>query len=262
MRDAVVVQNLGKRFRRYHLDRPGTLHEALLRGFKKLHPAEHFWGLHDVNFKVTAGSMVGVIGRNGAGKSTLLRLIGGVGRPDVGEIQVHGRVGALLNLGAGFHPELTGLENLYINGIIGGLTRREIESRLDAIVAFSELEDYMNSPLRAYSTGMQMRLAFSIAIHSQPDILLIDEVLAVGDLAFQRKCLERIAQVKAAGCAIILVSHDVGMIPELCEQAIWLRAGELAAYGPSAGVVAKYIAEADSEMHRATASPRHDLTPA
>ena len=120
----------------------------------------------------------------------------------------------------------------------------------------------MNSPLRAYSTGMQMRLAFSIAIHSQPDILLIDEVLAVGDLAFQRKCLERIAQVKAAGCAIILVSHDVGMIPELCEQAIWLRAGELAAYGPSAGVVAKYIAEADSEMHRTAASPRHDLTPA
>ena len=261
MRDAVVVQNVSKRFRRYHLDRPATLHEALLRGFRRLRPSEEFWGLDDVSFKVEAGSMVGVIGRNGAGKSTLLRLIGGVGLADRGSIEVHGRVGALLILGAGFHSELTGLENLFINGTIGGLTRREVESQLDSIIAFSELEEYMNTPLRAYSTGMQMRLAFSIAVHSQPSILLIDEVLAVGDVAFQRKCLSRIAKLKSTGCAIILVSHDATMIQELCERTVWLRAGRLVDYGPSESVAARYMAEADAERPEPAASEWQRLTP-
>jgi lipopolysaccharide transport system ATP-binding protein len=217
-----------------------------------LKPSERFWGLRDVSFRVAPGQMVGVVGRNGAGKSTLLRLIGGVGRPDQGNVKVKGRVGALLTLGAGFHPDLTGRENLFINGVIGGLTRREVEARLDSIIAFSELEDYIDSPLRAYSTGMQMRLAFSIAIHAQPDILLIDEMLAVGDLSFQRKCIERIAQLKSEGCAIVLVSHEAGMIQDLCDEALWLRAGQLAAHGPAEIVVDKYIAEADAEtQHRA-----------
>jgi homopolymeric O-antigen transport system ATP-binding protein len=248
MRDAVVAANVSKRFRRYHLDRPATVHEALLRGFRKLGAAQSFWGLDDVSFRVAPGSLTGVVGRNGAGKSTLLRLIGGLGRPDRGTISVRGRVGAILNLGAGFHPELTGRENLFVNGVIGGLTRNEVRARYDAIVAFSELEDFMDSPLRTYSTGMQMRLAFSIAIHSQPDVLLIDEVLAVGDFAFQRKCLDRIAELRSAGCAIIVVSHDVTMIAELCDQALWLRSGRLAAIGSAMEVVEPYIAEADGNV--------------
>ena len=257
MRDAVIVEDLSKRFRRYHLDKPGTLHEALLRGFRKLKSSEFFWGLRDINFRLAPGRMLGVVGRNGAGKSTLLRLVGGVGRPDRGRIQVRGRIGGLLSLGAGFDPELTGRENLFVNGIIGGLTRQEVEACVDSIIGFSELEDYMDTPLRAYSTGMQMRLAFSIAIHSQPDVLLIDELLAVGDLAFQRKCLDRIARLKAGGCAILLVSHDVSVIEELCDEALWLRAGVVAAHGSAGEVVEKYVAEAEARTwsHHATAHP-------
>ena len=251
MNDVVIVQNVGKRFRRYHADKPWTFYEALLRGvrgFRKLVPSETFWGLHDISFRVAPGKMVGVIGRNGAGKSTLLRLLGGIGRPDCGTIRVHGRVGALLNLGAGFHSELTGRENIFINGVIGGLTRQEVAARFHSIVEFSELRDYIDSPLRTYSTGMQMRLSFSVAIHTEPDVLLIDEVLAVGDFAFQQKCLDRIAKLKSEGCAIILVSHDVSMIGELCEEAIWLQSGQLAAQGIPRLVASRYLAEADADI--------------
>jgi homopolymeric O-antigen transport system ATP-binding protein len=247
MGDVVIVRDLGKRFRRYHLDAPGTIHEALLRGFRKLMPAEYFWGLRNVSFRIARGRTVGVVGRNGAGKSTLLRLIGAVGRPEEGTIEVHGRVRGLLSLGAGFHAELTGRENLFVNGVISGLTRREVAVRFHSIVAFSELEEYIDSPLRAYSSGMQMRLAFSIAIHSDPDVLLIDEVLAVGDIAFQRKCLDRIAQLKSRGCAIVLVSHDTGTVQQLCEDTLWLRAGRAAAYGPSDSVIPQYLAEAETQ---------------
>jgi lipopolysaccharide transport system ATP-binding protein len=246
MAEMVVVRGVGKRFRRYHVDAPGTIHEALMRGFHKLMPAERFWCLRNVTFGIARGRTVGVVGRNGAGKSTLLRLIGAVGRPDEGTIEVNGRVRGLLTLGAGFHPELTGRENLFVNGVVGGLTRREVAERFDAIVAFSELEEYIDSPLRAYSSGMQMRLAFSIAIHADPDVLLIDEVLAVGDIAFQRKCLDRIAQLKSRGCAIILVSHDATMVQQLCEDTLWLRAGKVAAYGPSASVVPQYLSDAEN----------------
>ncbi|HEY1754588.1 MAG TPA: ABC transporter ATP-binding protein [Bryobacteraceae bacterium] len=244
MSAVLVARNVGKRFQRYHVDAPGTIHEALLRGFRKLMPAERFWVLRDVSFGLDRGCTLGVVGRNGAGKSTLLRMIGALGRPDEGSIRVAGRV-ALLNLGAGFHPELTGRENVLVNGIIGGLTRREVLDRFDSIIAFSELDEYVDSPLRAYSTGMQMRLAFSIAIHSAPDVLLIDEVLAVGDLAFQRKCLDRIAELKAAGCAIVLVSHDATVVQGMCEETLWLRAGNVAGYGPSATVIPQYVAEAN-----------------
>jgi lipopolysaccharide transport system ATP-binding protein len=245
--DAVVVYQVSKRFRRYHADRPGTIHETFLRGFRNLMAADQFWGLRHVSFRVAQGSTLGVVGRNGAGKSTLLRLIAGVGRPDEGRIEVNGQVRALLNLGAGFHPELTGRENLFIHGVIGGLTRRQVADRFDAIIEFAELEDFVDSPLRTFSSGMQMRLAFSIAIHSSPQILLIDEVLTVGDIAFQRKCLDRIARLKAGGCTIILVTHDVGAVEGLCEQALWLRAGRVAAYGPAEAVVGRYLAEVDIE---------------
>jgi lipopolysaccharide transport system ATP-binding protein len=243
----LVATNVGKLFQRYHIDAPGTIHETLLRGFRKLMPAERFWVLRNVSFGIERGCTLGVVGRNGAGKSTLLRMIGALGRPDEGSIHVAGRV-ALLNLGAGFHPELTGRESILVNGIIGGLTRREVMDRFDSIVAFSELEEYVDSPLRAYSSGMQMRLGFSIAIHSAPDVLLIDEVLAVGDLAFQRKCLDRIARLKADGCAIVLVSHDADVVQALCEQTLWLRAGHVAAYGPSTAVIPQYVAEANTQL--------------
>ena len=240
---AVSLNKVGKRFRRYHSDAPGTLHEALLRGFRKLLPAETFWGLRDVSFTIGHGKTVGVVGRNGAGKSTLLRLIGGVGRPDEGVIDVHGQIRALLNLGAGFHPDLTGRENTFISAVVSGMTKREVKEKLDSIVGFAELDQFIDSPLRTYSSGMQMRLAFSIAIHSTPDILLVDEVLAVGDGPFQQKCLERIAEMKARGCTIIMVSHDAGMILKMCDETVWLKQGGVAAHGPSPAVIDQYLAE-------------------
>lgn len=252
MSDAIIVQGLGKQFRSYHANRPTTLKEAVLVGLRRLKPVEHFWALRHVSFSVAPGRMVGVIGPNGAGKSTLLRLIGGVGQPDEGSVAVHGRIRALLDLGAGFHPDLTGRENVFINGVISGLTRQEVARRFDAIVDFAELEAFIDSPLRTYSTGMQMRLGFAIAVHTDPEILLIDEVLAVGDLAFQRKCLERIAQFKVQGCTVLLVSHDVSAVRRLCDDVLWLRRGEVAAFGPTHIVVGQYEAEMSAETRRRT----------
>jgi len=252
MSDAIAVRHLGKCFRRHHADRPNTLKEALLHGLRRIGPAENFWALRDVSFSIAAGRMVGVIGPNGAGKSTLLRLIGGVGRPDEGSVTVRGRIGALLDLGAGFHPDLTGRENVFINGVISGLTRYNVARRFDSIVAFAELEGFIDNPLRTYSTGMQMRLGFAVAAHTDPEILLIDEILAVGDLAFQRKCLDRIAQFKAQGCTIILVSHDAGSIQRLCDEALWLRQGKLVACGPADVVAGQYVAEMSAETRRRT----------
>ncbi len=192
------------------------------------------------------------MGPNGAGKSTLLRLIGGVGRPDEGQVTVQGRIGALLDLGAGFHPDLTGRENVFVNGVIAGLTRHEVAQRFDAIVDFAELGAFIDNPLRTYSTGMQMRLGFAVAVHIDPEILLIDEILAVGDLAFQRKCLDRIAQFKDEGCTIILVSHDANSIQQLCDEALWLRRGKLVAYGPADVVAGQYVEEMSAETRRRT----------
>jgi lipopolysaccharide transport system ATP-binding protein len=256
MPDAIVVRNLGKRFRRYHADRPRTLKEALLRGLRRMGPVEEFWALRDVSFSVAPGRMVGVVGRNGAGKSTLLCLIGGVGRPDEGSVEVHGRIGALLELTAGFRPDLTGRENVLVGGVISGLTRREVAQRFDSIVAFAELEEFIDSPLRTYSTGMRMRLAFAVAAHTEPEVLLIDEVMAVGDLAFQSKCFERIEQFRSEGCTILLVSHDVSKIQRLCDEALWLRAGRLAAHGDPEVVVGKYVTEMRTETRRRTPAER------
>jgi lipopolysaccharide transport system ATP-binding protein len=255
MPDAIIVQNLSKSFRRYDADRPRTLKEAFLRGLgglRRIAAQEPFWALRDVSFSIAPGRMIGVIGPNGAGKSTLLRLIGGVGRPDEGQVAVHGRIGALLDLGVGFHPDLTGRENVFINGVIAGLTRNEVAHRFDSIVEFAELEPFIDNPLRTYSTGMQMRLGFAVAAHTDPEILLIDEILAVGDLAFQHKCLDRIAQFKADGCTIVLVSHDANSIQQLCDEALWLRRGQLVAYGPADVVASQYVAEMSAETQRRT----------
>ncbi len=252
MTGAVQVQRLGKYFRRYPPDRPATLQEAVLRGLRGLRPVEQFWALREISFSVGQGKMVGITGPNGSGKSTLLRLVGGVGRPDEGSVRVCGRVGALLELGAGFHPDLTGRENVFINGVISGLSRPEVRSRFDSIVDFAELEAFIDSPLRTYSTGMQMRLAFAIAAHIEPEVLLIDEVLAVGDVAFQEKCIRRIRQFKERGCTILLVSHDPEIIREQCDEALWLRAGRLAAQGPAELVMDQYLGERKNESERRT----------
>jgi lipopolysaccharide transport system ATP-binding protein len=252
MAASVIVDGLSKKFSRSRGDRPWTFQELISQGWRKPSQRESFWALSQVSFQLAPGGMTGIIGRNGAGKSTLLRLIGGVMKADQGQIVTQGRIGALIDLGAGFHPDLTGRENIYINGVVSGLRRREVMQNFDSIVAFAELEDFIDSPLRIYSLGMQMRLAFAVAIHIQPDILLIDEVLAVGDVAFQNKCLERIAHFKEHGCSILLVTHDTGLVSKLCDEAIWLDRGKVAAHGEAIMVVSEYLAEMEKETRRRT----------
>jgi lipopolysaccharide transport system ATP-binding protein len=247
MRPPVLVSNVGKAFRRYHTHRPGTIQQAVAQGLEGMRHVEKFWGLRGVTFRVEPGQAVGIIGANGSGKSTLLRLIGRVGRPDEGRIEVTGRVGALLDLGAGFHPDLNGWENAILGGIINGLTRKQVLDRLDAIVEFAEVGQAMENPTRTFSSGMQMRLAFSIAVHTEPDVLLIDEVLSVGDLAFQHKCLRRINDIKASGCSILLVSHEPKTIEDFCDEAIWLSEGRLIAQGQASQVMGQYA----EHMHHA-----------
>jgi len=243
---AVSVQNLGKRFHRFHSNRPRTIMEAALSGWRRLKPTDYFWALRDVSFTVAPGQMLGILGHNGAGKSTLLQLLGGVGRADEGSIRITGRIGALLDLGASFHPDLTGRENVLVSAIAAGLTKREVQRRFGAIVEFAELEPFIDSPLRTYSTGMQMRLAFSIAVHTAPDVLLVDEHLSVGDIAFQTKCLDRIMDLKANGCAIVLISQSVEQIEELCDQALWLNRGQIAALGEPHSVACQYANRMDA----------------
>jgi len=250
MEPVVVAEGLGKCYRRQHPDRPRTFQEAFLRGLRRRGRGERFWALRDVSFRLARGRTLGIVGRNGAGKSTLLRLLGGVGRPDVGAFRVEGRIGALLDLGAGFHPDLTGRDNLFVGGVVSGLTRREVAARFDSIVEFAELEEFIDNPLRTYSAGMQLRLAFSVAVHVEPEVLLIDEVLAVGDLAYQKRCLERIGKFRAAGCTIMIVSHDTDMIGEFCDEALWLRGGRIAAHGPAGAVVERYVIDNEGEAEQ------------
>jgi len=217
-------------------------------------PANHGWALRDVSFSVGPGEMLGVIGANGAGKSTLLRLLGGVGRPTAGSIQVNGRIGALLDLGGGFLGDLTGRENAVLAGVVAGLLKSEIVARMDEIVAFAELEDYIDHPVRTYSTGMMMRLAFAVAVHTDPRVLLVDEFLSVGDLAFQAKCNARIKSLRAGGCAIVMVSHGMDQVRQLCDRALWLKHGEVAAFGSSDVVARLFETEMKNETLRRTPS--------
>ncbi|WP_245916063.1 ABC transporter ATP-binding protein [Merismopedia glauca] len=214
--------------------------EAALAGWRGVRSNDYFWALRDVSFTVAPGEMLGVVGRNGAGKSTLLRLLGRVGRPDEGNIVLNGRVGALLDLGAGFHTDLTGRENVFVNAVVAGLLQREVRRQFDSIVEFAEIAQFIDNPIRTYSTGMMMRLAFSVAVHTHPAILLVDEHLSVGDQAFQNKCLDRIAQMKAEGCAVVLISHNAKQIEELCDRAIWLNQGRIWAEGEADTVVEQY----------------------
>jgi lipopolysaccharide transport system ATP-binding protein len=260
MRDAILVENLGKHFNRYHIEKPVTFMEAALSGFRQIKAVDEFWALRGVSFEVAAGEMMGIIGHNGAGKSTLLQLLGKVAHPTEGRIKMRGRVGALLDLGAGFHGDLTGRENVLVTAIVAGLPRREAIRRFDQIVEFAELARFIDNPVRTYSTGMMMRLAFSVAVHTDPQILLVDEFLSVGDLSFQTKCLNRIAEMKEQGCAIVLVSHDVKQVERLCDRALWLKRGRVVAYGEPTVVAGQYAMEMRSQSQQRTPHRSPQLT--
>lgn len=204
-----------------------------------------FFALRNVSFRVEAGECVGVIGRNGAGKSTLLGLVAGLAKPTSGRVRVDGHIAALLELGSGFHPELTGVENLWLNASLLGISRKRTAELYDSIVAFADIGDFIREPLRTYSTGMMMRLAFSVAINVAPDILIVDEVLAVGDQAFQLKCLERIREFRKSGRTLLMVSHSAVMVREVCDRAIWLSRGEVTMDGKAGTVLQAYTAAAD-----------------
>jgi ABC-type polysaccharide/polyol phosphate transport system ATPase subunit len=209
-----------------------------------------FYALRDVSFRVERGGSMAVVGHNGAGKSTLLALVAGLTRPSKGSVAVEGRMAALLELGSGFHVELTGRENLRLNASLLGLSRRRTAELTDKIIAFAEIGEFINEPLRTYSAGMIMRLAFSVAILAEPDILIVDEVLAVGDQAFQEKCLEQIRRYKAAGHTLLCVSHDSGLVRELCDRALWLDRGAVVREGPAAEVLDAYAAHDRLGGHR------------
>jgi len=234
---AVIVRDLGKRYWLRNAA-PATFQDVLAALMRR--GGRPFWALKHVSFSVGPGESVGIIGSNGAGKSTLLRLVCGVGRPTTGEARVKGRVAALLSLGAGFHPHLTGRENLYVSAIVAGLRRRQVEELFDTIVEFAELGDFIDQPLRTYSSGMQMRLGFSVAVHVDPAVMIIDEGLAVGDGHFKKKCLERIESFRRRGKTLLMVSHDMGIVRSFCTRALWLRRGTVVADGPIDGILPEY----------------------
>ena len=250
---AIQVENLGKRYRIGQRERYLTLRDVLanalkapLRLFERragdVGRPSHIWALKDVNFDVREGEVVGLIGRNGAGKTTLLKILARVTKPTCGSAEIRGRVGSLLEVGTGFHPELTGRENVYLSGAILGMRKKAIDRLFDTIVAFSEVEQFIDTPLKHYSTGMQMRLAFAVAAHLEPEILLIDEVLAVGDIEFQRKCLSKMGDVARGGRTILFVSHQMNQIRRLCHRVVWIDGGHIRASGPAGEVVSAYEA--------------------
>jgi ABC-type polysaccharide/polyol phosphate transport system ATPase subunit len=253
---AIELSHVSKMYRRYSARRFATLKSALLGRslLRDLQPDETFMALRDVSFRVPRGSAFGVIGRNGSGKSTALKLVAGITKPTSGAVRVDGRVSALIELGAGFHPEISGRENVFINGIMLGLSKREIERRFDDIVDFAELRDFIDAPVKTYSSGMYMRLGFAVAINVNPDVLLIDEVLAVGDEAFTHKCLDKFRDFRRRGKTVLLVTHSLGLVERLCDEAVWLDAGEKHAEGDSKRVVDAYLTAVDRSEERLLAA--------
>lgn len=229
------------------LRRAGRLLRGQATGAAELD--EVLWALTDVSFDIGVGEVVGVIGRNGAGKSTLLKILSRITEPTTGFVEILGRVGSLLEVGTGFHPELTGRENVYLNGAILGMTRAEIERKFDEIVAFAETEKFIDTPVKHYSSGMSVRLAFAVAAHLEPEILLIDEVLAVGDVAFQRKCLSKMDEVANKGRTVLFISHNMAMVDSLCERSILLRGGRLVEDGPTREVIDAYLEGVGAPAH-------------
>jgi ABC-type polysaccharide/polyol phosphate transport system ATPase subunit len=246
--NAIELTHVSKVYRRFGNRRQfATLKSALLSGslIRDLKPDETFTAVRDVTFKVPTGRTLGVIGRNGSGKSTLLKLVAGITKPSEGQLQVRGRISALIELGAGFHPEISGRENVFINGIMLGLTKKEIQRRFDEIVEFAELQDFIDAPVKTYSSGMYMRLGFAVAIHVDPDVLLVDEVLAVGDEGFTHKCLDKFAEFKRRGKTILLVTHSLGLVERFCDEALWMDGGALKALGDPKRVVGAYVTDVE-----------------
>jgi ABC-type polysaccharide/polyol phosphate transport system ATPase subunit len=244
--NAIEVTNVTKIYRKYARRRQfATLKSALLTGslIHDLQPSETFPALNGVSFSVPAGRTYGVIGRNGSGKSTALKLVAGITKPTTGTVAVHGRISALIELGAGFHPEISGRENVYINGIMLGLTKREIARRFDEIVEFAELQEFIDAPVKTYSSGMYMRLGFAVAIHVDPDVLLVDEVLAVGDEGFTHKCLDKFGEFKRRGKTILLVTHSLSLVERFCDEALWLDSGKVRGSGDPKRVVDAYLTD-------------------
>jgi lipopolysaccharide transport system ATP-binding protein len=241
---ALRVEGLGKRYRLGGLQTYQTLRDSvvdLLCGRREEKKKPDFWALRDVSFELKEGEVLGIVGRNGAGKSTLLKLLSQITSPDTGRIEIHGRMGSLLEVGTGFHPELTGRENVFMNGTLLGMRRKEIERKFDEIVEFSGVEKFLDTPVKRYSSGMRVRLGFAVAAHLEPEILVIDEVLAVGDAEFQRKCLGRMNQVASEGRTVLYVSHQMDSILGLCNRVIWLDKGALRLDGPPSSVVKEYL---------------------
>ena len=259
---AIRAEGLSKRYRIGHRERYSTLRDVLARSLRapwtlfRRAKTETFWALKDVSLEVKEGEVLGLIGRNGAGKTTLLKILSRITRPTAGWAEIHGRVGSLLEVGTGFHPELTGRENTFLSGAVLGMSKREIVRKFDEIVRFAELEKFIDTPVKHYSSGMYVRLAFAVAAHLEPEILLVDEVLAVGDINFQKKCLGKMGDVARAGRTVVLVSHQLNQIRRLCHRVVWIDDGQVRQNGPTHGVVSAYesaMARGDrntSQQHR------------
>src|SRR5438874_9373466 len=254
--NAIELTNVSKIYRRYSGRQFATLKSALLQRsiLRDLQPSETFPALTDVSFTVPKGSTYGVIGKNGSGKSTALKLVAGITKPTSGTVTVDGRRSALIGLGAGFHPEISGRENVFINGIMLGLTKREIARRFDEIVEFAELREFIDAPVKTYSSGMYMRLGFAVAIHVDPDVLLVDEVLAVGDEGFTHKCLDKFAEFKRRGKTILLVTHALGLVERFCDEALWLDGGRIRGSGDPKRIVGAYITDVQHREERELAA--------
>ncbi len=234
---AIKIDHVSKLFHRQKQRTFKELIPALVGGEKAV---ETFWALQDIDLEIKKGETVGIIGPNGSGKSTLLKLIAGVSKPTKGSISVNGRIAPLIELGAGFHPELTGRENVFLNGVILGMSRKEVEGKFKQIVDFAELWDFIDQPVKHYSSGMYLRLAFAVAIHTEPEILLVDEILAVGDESFQKKCFEKIEELKRSEVTIVMVTHALASVERYCDRAVLLKQSEVISIGEVGEVVEKY----------------------
>jgi lipopolysaccharide transport system ATP-binding protein len=245
MTDIITVEKVSKKFELGALSHETMLRERLMNLFgsfgKPKKPRDILWALKDVSFGIGEGEVVGIVGRNGAGKSTLLKILSKISFPTSGRVRVKGRVSSLLEVGTGFHEELTGRENLYLNGSILGMKKKEVDAKLDEIVSFAGVERFLDTPIKRYSTGMRLRLGFSVAAHLDPDVLIVDEVLAVGDSAFQKKCLAAMEGLRSGGRTVLFVSHNMAAVENLCSRAIWIDAGEVREDGPARQVIESYM---------------------
>ena len=262
---AIQADHVGKKFSKdlAHVMRYGAA--DILRSIVGIHPNNHvlrkgeFWAVKDVSFEVRRGESLGIIGPNGSGKTTLLKMLNGIFMPDAGSITIRGRVGSLIQVGAGFHPMLTGRENVYINGAILGMSKKEIDRKFDSIVEFADIGDFLDAPVRHYSSGMFVRLGFAIAIHCEPDVLLIDEILAVGDVNFRKKCSRKMRELKESDVTIVFVTHDLGLLRHICQRAVCLKSGMVQYVGDLDGAISEYMTTPFAQPDNTSPSTAHKI---